>query len=168
MRTQHKKRGGDYKGGSIPDTPPTRHTNPPLQTQFNIGNTEIDFAFSRANEAYKISFTPNNATQSDKPITESCEALNRKLEKFRNRRKALKFNLKLEIVFEKSDDEEIYTDPPIFIYTQQHELYTASPTAEVLQDMAKELMENIEKFELTGSGFIIRNLYCYKRLLAHL
>ena len=64
----------------------------------------------------------------------------------------------LDDIFEKSDDEEIYTDPPIFIYTQQHEMYAASPTAEVLQDMAKELKENIEKFELTGSGFIIRNL----------
>lgn len=80
MRTQHKKRCGEYRGGSIPETPPT-HTNPPLQTQFNIGKTEIDFAFSRANEAYKISFTPNNATQSDKLITESCAALKEKLEK---------------------------------------------------------------------------------------
>ena len=94
------------------------------------------------------------ASQTTQLISELCAVLKSTLENYQTRRKALKFNLKLEIVFEKANDITTFREPPVFIYTKQHELYTSSDISDVLQELTQELTDNIQRFELTGSGFI--------------
>ena len=81
-----------------------------------------------------------------------------RLEKYRKLQKALNVNFKVEVVFEKSNDSSVYTNPAVYIYTQQHEVYAATSIEDLLSDVTKELAQNIQRFELTGSGFVVRNL----------
>ena len=157
-RSAHAQAGGECSGGNIYKTPPPRHINPPLQTTFKVARTQVDFAFSRANEAYQMVYKPNDATQMGSIITNSVEAMQEVVEKYLSRRKALKVNFNLEIIFEKSTDPNITTDPAVYIYSRQYAVYASTSIADMLEDVITELNANIVKFKTTGSGWVVRNL----------
>ena len=159
LKSAHGQRGGEYGGGAVNSTPPRRHDNPPpLQTNFKVAGTQVDSAFSGANEAHKIAFKLNDSTQTTKLVSESCKAMSETITKYRKRRKALKVIFGLEIIFEKANDRDVYTDPPVYVYSRQHSVYSSTSVDEVISEAIDTLSNNISKFQKTGSGFVIRNL----------
>ena len=126
------------------------------QTSFKIVKTAT--AFSQATVTWKLSYKKNNGVDYNDLVKRSVEAMKEKILKYRNVRKALKFNMSLHIHFEKAVDSSIITDPPVVLVTEQMEVYMETDIDELLLISTTELVNRIETYEMAGSGWIVSNL----------
>ena len=68
-----------------------------------------------------------------------------------------KWYLTLEVTFRKIKNPNIVTDPPVYFKTHSVLLYMGD-TSDTLQTKMKVLVEKIENYETTGSGWIVNGL----------
>ena len=99
----------------------------------------------------------NKAIYSDEHVLEKIQytILNQVKKIIQNTRENIKFYVTLEIVFEKSNEPEIKTDPPI--YLSSNPFNTTNPTGLniTMQKIYEELYASIETFEKNGSNWVI-------------
>ena len=82
-------------------------------------------------------------------------AMEYQLKQYRQERQALKFNMALHINFEQAVDPSIVTPPPAVLVNEQFEVYADTDINELLHEASKQLQNNIEAYETTGSGWVI-------------
>ena len=70
--------------------------------------------------------------------------------------KLFKWYLTLEVTFRQAKNPNIITDPPAYFNTRPHEHYLGN-TVEVLKNKMKVLVEKIDSYEQSGSGWIVDN-----------
>ena len=68
--------------------------------------------------------------------------------------KLFKWYLTLEVTFRQAKNPNIITDPPAYFNTREHYL---GNTEEVLKNEMKVLVEKIDSYEQSGSGWIVDN-----------
>ena len=82
-----------------------------------------------------------------------------RINKFRIKNKALKFNMSLYLIFEKATDPSIITTPPVCLVTDQLEMCQNTNISELLDFVKKnQLINQIEMYEEGGSGWIFSKL----------
>ena len=67
----------------------------------------------------------------------------------------LKYTTNIHVVFTKSENPEVKTEPPAVLWTDPTTLYLATDLEKCLIDDAKELYNKIEEYEGIGSGWVI-------------
>ena len=70
--------------------------------------------------------------------------------------KLFKWYLTLEVTFRQAKNPNIITDPPAYFNTRPHEHYLGN-TEEVLKNKMKVLVEKIDSYEQSGSGWVVDN-----------
>ena len=95
-------------------------------------------AFKKAAITYKIVY---KRQQQEKDILNildaSIFAMKDKLADYQKKRRALKFNMSLHLVFEKATDETIVTKPPVVLSSEQFEVYADTFIMEKLKNVKK-------------------------------
>ena len=70
--------------------------------------------------------------------------------------KLFKWYLTLEVTFRQAKNPNIITDPPAYFNTHPHEQYLGN-IKEVLKNKMKVLVEKIDSYEQSGSGWVVDN-----------
>ena len=114
-------------------------------------------AFKNAVVTYTIKYH-DCKTSFFQEISESIDAMSVKIIDFRKLKKALKFNMALYVVFEKSLDPEVKTDPAVCLVSEQLEVYADTNISKLLDFVKKQFIEQIDTYEQNGSGWILYEL----------
>ena len=114
-------------------------------------------AFKNAVITYTIKYS-DNETPFLQEINESVDAMSSKIIKFQKINKALKFNMTLHVIFEKATDEDVKTEPPVCLVSEQLEVYADTNLPELLDFVKKQLIDQIDTYEQNGSGWILYKL----------
>ena len=72
--------------------------------------------------------------------------------------KKLKFTMSIHVVFEKANDPEVKTVPPVVLTTHPYIVYLGTDIDNCLNDAAEDLFKRIENYEGCGSGWVIDHL----------
>ena len=147
----------------------------PLRRPFTLLNPDVTFAstkrcdleykvrtiasgFNGAVETYRIDFNREMRTVDTLNILKAATfAMEDRLNNYRERSNALKFNLSVHAVFKKIVGN-VYTEPPICFSTQAFEVYHGSDIHELLKSSNKQLVSKIDTFKSNGSGWILDSL----------
>ena len=103
------------KNGAGIKRPRIRHANPP--SDFRIRKTAT--AFSNATVTWKLDYPVNTHRVGYMDVIESSiNAMESRLERFKEEQRAMKFNMSIHVVFVKAIDANIMTDPPVVLLTE--------------------------------------------------
>ena len=73
--------------------------------------------------------------------------------------KMLKFTMAVHVVYMQGTDPDVKTDPPVVLQTEPSDLILVSTDMRAcLAGMAQELLEKIDTYEGTGSGWVFSRL----------
>ena len=125
------------------------------KSSYNICITKT--AFKNAAVTYAIKYH-DDKTSFIQEINESVDVMSSKIIDFQKLNKALKFNMALHVIFEKSTSPEIKTDPPVCLVSEQLEAYTDTNLSKLLVFVKKQLIDQIDTYEQHGSGWILYKL----------
>ena len=112
-------------------------------------------AFANATITWKLKYPKNDG--SVELLKSSVNAMESKLEQYREDERALKFSMSLHVNFEQAVDSSIITNPPVVLLSEQFEVYADSDIDEILKVTFNQLTNRIETYEGIGSGWIVSN-----------
>ena len=110
-------------------------------------------AFKNAVITYTIKYN-DDENPFPREVSKSVDAMSSKIINFQKENKALKFNMALHVIFEKATDEDVKTEPPVCLVSEQLEVYADTDISELLDFVKKQLIEQIDTYEQNGSGWI--------------
>ena len=113
----------------------------------------VSTAFEKAVKTYKIKFSEENDN-----IETAIKAMKERLVDFQTKEKALKFSMAIHVEFEKAADSSVITDPPVVLQSEQFEIYHDTSIEDQLVNVGKQLNNNIEVYELCGSGWVLHRI----------
>ena len=115
-------------------------------------------AFSKAVVTYELSYPDNEGMEFISLVKNSTSAMKSYIENYRDEHTSLKFNMSIHVNFVKAVDASIVTDPPVVLVTEQMEVYDDTDIDELLSICSQQLINRIEAYEQTGSGWVIHQL----------
>ena len=113
-------------------------------------------AFRNAAVTWKLLYKNNYPDKYIELLSESTKAMQRKLEAYRNKHHALKFNMSLHAKFEQAIDPSIVTVPPVVLATEQFEVYGDSDIPDLLKICSEQLQNRIESYQGMGSSWTMK------------
>ena len=146
-----------FSGGSGFRQPP-RVPVPTAVHHRNFNIYKSSKAFSNATVTWTLNYKQNDANDYIDLLDNSVLFMSRYLQRYRTKRRTMKFNMSLHVNFEKSVDPSVITVPPAVLVTEQFEVYTDTDIEECLRECSRQLQNRIDCYEDTGSGWIISNL----------
>ena len=129
------------------------HKKPKIN--YSISTTKT--AFKNAAVTYTIKYH-DAKTSFLQEISESVDAMSDKIIDFQKLNKALKFNMALHVIFEKSMNPEVKTDPAVCLVSEQLEVYADTDLSKLLDFVKKQLIDQIDTYEQNGSGWFLDKL----------
>ena len=103
-----------------------------IPSQFKIIKTRT--TFGNANITWKLKYVQNNGDGYMDLIDASTRAMENHLDRYRQTRQALKFNMSIHVNFEKVVDPSVTTIPPAVLVTEQFEVYADTDICEILRE----------------------------------
>ena len=86
------------------------------------------------------------------------DAMSSKIIDFQKVNKALKFDMALHVIFEKATSQDIKTDPPVCLVSEQLEVYADTNLSKLFDFVKKQLVDQIDTYEQNGSGWSVFKL----------
>lgn len=135
------------------------------QSGSGIGNkskkiTKISSAFKNATCSYRLNFDQSNDGFPDclSEINSILTEFSPTLQRYKKRRKPIKVNYALHALFVKQLDNQIFSDPPIVLLSEQFLIIDSTNIAETLSQAALQMDNNIISYSHSGSGWAIHSL----------
>ena len=133
----------------------------------------VQSAFGGVTVMYRKVFAPDTFCW-DEVKRSLVEGLKPILVKERLARNCIKWNVSLKVIFMKSVDHDVVTDPPAYFTTEIHRGYAVTRFDRELEQAFDALVHQVEEFTERGSGWVIQrfvgleaNIYTYIPLLAY-
>ena len=84
--------------------------------------------------------------------------MTKKLTDYRNKNIAMRLNMALDVVYQKSYDPTITTVPSIKLMSEQFEVYPTTDLDEVINKLADQLDNRVKTFEKAGSRWTVSKI----------
>ena len=88
----------------------------------------------------------------------STREMHEKLRRYQTAKIPIKFNMAIQAVFMQAKDHDLVTVPPVYLVTDQDELYPESDLSALLTTFAGHLGTRITAFEGNDSGWVLKTL----------
>ena len=158
--TRHERICGKGLPSSVPQPSSIRKRvvpTPASSKKFKIYKTAT--AFRNATVTWKLLYKNSDPENFVEYLDESTSAMRGKLQVYRKKHHALKFNMSLHVKFEQTVDPSIITIPPVVLVTEQFEVYEDTDIPELLKICSEQLQNRIECYQGLGSGWTISKLH---------
>ena len=127
-------------------------------TNDNFRITTHSRVFSGAGVTYRLRYGNHNIANYEETLQNSITLYLSRITNFLRTNRALKYNMALHVVLEKSTDPDILTDPPVVLVSEQLEVYANTDINTTLETTFRQLKNRVELYQHTGSGWVLSRM----------
>ena len=132
----------------------------------------VSTAFKGANITWRLQVSDEDQSNHPTELTSFIQKITRSmynvLQEYRREHDAIKVNMVVHVLFHKSYDETMVSDPPADLLTQQFEVYPSTNLEDVLKKLAEQLENRIKSYEQSGSGWVMSKILMLQTTAWHL